>query len=431
MLLRKRKPVTPLAARYFAAPQLPVMQLAANLVRWTLFNLILVALLGLLLRAVPLLPHFPLQYKNLLHGHSHAAFGGWIIPLLLALMLQTFPQLAAAVAYRHWRNIASMLLVAAYGMLLSFPVQGYGAVSIAFSTLSLAAVCYLAVVVCKALSRLPHHTAYGFLKWGLLYGVLAALGPLATGPIIAMGYQGSPLYYNAIYFYLHFTYNGLFVFAVLALWYGNRRQVQNSNGDKVLLLLNAACIPAYALSLLWNKPPLLLHVVGGIAGLLQLAAVYYLLRDAAWIARAKGWVRILLVLALASFVLKNVLQALSALPAVAEQAALHRNLVIAYLHLVLVGFVSLALIAQVLRLFALTINRTLSFGLWLFIASFAATELLLAANGLGAFVPYQLQLLAALVLGMLLGAGILWRHTQPFAATKNAVQNGAATAMVA
>lgn len=326
MLLRKRKPVALQAAPAFMATPSPVVQLAANLVRWSLFNLILVAVLGLLLRTAPLLPYFPLQYKNLLHGHSHVAFGGWVMPLLVALLLQTFPHLAKAVAYRHWRNIAALLLSSAYGMLLSFPVQGYAAVSIIFSTLSLAAICYLAVVVWKALPLLPPNRAYNFLKWGMFYAVLSALGPLATGPIIALGHQGSPLYYNAIYFYLHFTYNGLFVFAILALWYGNLGNGQKSHAGKVLFLLNAACIPAYALSVLWNKPPLVFYWMGGAAGLLQLAAVYYLLQDTRLLTKAKGWVRVLLLLALASFVVKNILQALSALPSIAEHAALHRNL---------------------------------------------------------------------------------------------------------
>ncbi len=413
MLLRKRKPALQQAATPFMAPPLPVVQLAANLVRWSLFNLILVALLGLLLRTAPLLSYFPLQYKNLLHGHSHVAFGGWVMPLLVALLLQSFPQLAQAVAYRHWRNIAALLLFSAYGMLLSFPVQGYAPVSIFFSTLSLAAGCYLALVVWKALPHLPHKWAYSFLKWGLFYAVLSALGPLATGPIIALGHQGSPLYFNAIYFYLHFTYNGLFVFAVLALWYGRIGVRQKTHAEKVLLLLNAACLPAYALSVLWNKPPSIFYWVGGGAALLQLGAVYYLLCDAGLVLRAKGWVRWLLVLALASFVLKNVLQALSALPAVAAQAALQRNLVIAYLHLVLVGFVSLGMLAHALRLFTIKVSRALSIGLWLFIFSFAATEALLVANGLGAGVPYQMQGLVVLVLGMLLGAGILWWQAKP------------------
>lgn len=423
MLLRKRKPAPPQAVYTDRLLALPVTGLAASLVRWSLFNLILVALLGLLLRTVPLHDHFPLQYKNVLHGHSHVAFGGWIMPLLVALLLQTFPDLAQAVAYRHWRNIAALLLLSAYGMLLSFPVQGYAAVSIVFSTLSLGASCCLAMVVWRALPHLPYNRAYPFLKWGLFYAVLSALGPLATGPIIATGHQGTPLYSNAIYFYLHFTYNGLFVFAVLALWYGRLPDRQKTSADKVLFFLNAACIPAYALSLLWNKPPLLFYGIGGAAGLLQLVAVYYLLRDANLLLQARGWVRVLLALALASFVFKNLLQALSALPPAAAHAALHRNLVIAYLHLVLVGFVSLGMLAQAMQLFHIKMNRMLSVGLWLFIVSFTATELLLAANGWGSTVPYQQHWLALLVLGMLLGAIIFWQKAKPFPATNGAQQN--------
>ena len=104
-------------------------------------------------------------------------------------------------------------------MLIAFPLQGYEAVSICFSTLSIIAGYYLAIIVWKAIGRLPHSMPLQFLKWGLFYFVLSSLGPFATGPLIAMGKTGSALYYDVIYFYLHFQYNGWFVFAILSLFY--------------------------------------------------------------------------------------------------------------------------------------------------------------------------------------------------------------------
>src|SRR5688572_14151450 len=110
--------------------------LQQRLAAWSFFNLFLVACLGVLLRAYPFLDHFPLTYKNLLHGHSHFAFGGWVMPILLALILKMFPEQVQRVTFNHWRNLAVLLLVSAYGMLASFPLQGYKAMSIFFSTLS-------------------------------------------------------------------------------------------------------------------------------------------------------------------------------------------------------------------------------------------------------------------------------------------------------
>ena len=110
-------------------------------------NFILLSLIGLLLRAFPIFPVPYFSYKNVLHAHSHFAFGGWVIPVLTFLILKFFPEVCTHSSYRHWRNSIVLMLVSSYGMLLSFPYQGYGSVSIVFSTLSLVSGFYLGIVI--------------------------------------------------------------------------------------------------------------------------------------------------------------------------------------------------------------------------------------------------------------------------------------------
>src|SRR5687768_8349154 len=109
--------------------------LIRKMVQLSFFNLFLLACVGVLLRAFPFV-ELPFAYRHLLHTHSHFAFGGWVMPVLLAAILRTFPEIREAVSYIQWRTAAALLIVAAYGMLFSFPFQGYGPVSIIFSTLS-------------------------------------------------------------------------------------------------------------------------------------------------------------------------------------------------------------------------------------------------------------------------------------------------------
>lgn len=366
-------------------------RLQQQLLFFAFLNLLLVTLLGLLLRFFPFLSSFPLAYKNLLHGHSHFAFGGWVLPVLLSLVLKSFPLLKEHIAYRHWRNIAMLVLISAYGMLLSFPVQGYKAVSISFSTMSIAATVYLAVICWKAAKKIPQTTSLRFLKWGLLYAALSSIGPFATGPLIAMGKSGSPLYFDAIYFYLHFQYNGFFTFVVLALLYRLLEQKGTAtNGRKTVWLLNSACLPTYALSVLWSEPPVVFNLVGAAGGLLQVAGVAYLLKD---VMAAKNLRKSsLLMLALSAFVLKTILQLFSALPAVAQLAYHSRNFVIAYLHLVLLGFISFFVFSQVMKG-----SRLVRQGLTLFLFSFFTTESLLVLNAssglLGITIPFYTQML--------------------------------------
>lgn len=358
----------------------PVSRLQRLVFLFALFNLFLVTLIGLFLRSVPITGLAVPYYRNILHSHSHFAFGGWVMPAVLVLIMRYFPELRANISYRHWRNIAALLLLSSYGMLLSFPFQGYAPVSISFSTLSILASFYLAVVIWRVKATNSNTTAMRFLFAGLIYLVLSAAGPFATAPLIALGRAGTPLYSNVIYFYLHFQYNGWFCFALLGVLYQIIGDDKTRYGNQVFVLLNSACIPAYFLSTLWSHPPFLLYVLGGIAALLQLAALFFLLagisdnntnRKLHWMIR----------LALFAFALKIILQLAGAFPAIANMAFVHRNFIIAYLHLVLLGFVSFFVLGAMHESDSpnTILNKTLS---W-FVAAWVITELLLALQALG------------------------------------------------
>src|SRR6478752_5070299 len=95
-------------AGYLVLPQ--------QLLRICIFNFFLLSLIGLLLRAWPIF-HIPyLIYKNVLHAHSHFAFGGWVTPVLAFLILRFFPVLYNKTTYRHWRNSIVLMLLSSYGM---------------------------------------------------------------------------------------------------------------------------------------------------------------------------------------------------------------------------------------------------------------------------------------------------------------------------
>ena len=389
----------PAASAYFhitISQPAAVAGLQKQLLRLSFLNLFLVSCMGLLLRSFPFLSSFPLQYKNVLHGHSHFAFGGWVMPILLALILKIFPDIAQKVAYKHWRNIVYMLFLSAYGMLLSFPVQGYAAVSIFFSTISVFAGFYLAIVIWKVTQ---HNTdiAIKFLRAGLVYLVLSSIGPFATGPIMAMGYTGSPLYHNAIYFYLHFQYNGWFVFALLAVLY-KMLSGKEHHGKRVFVLFNIACVPAFALSVLWNEPGIVFNIIGGVAALLQVAGVVYIVKDIALLQWHNRFSQSLFTLAIIAFAVKNILQLASAFPVVAHMAAAYRNFVIAYLHLVLLGFVSLFAISVILQVYQFTVSRFIRICFYVFLLAFITTELLLVLNASEVLTGFPIPHFAGLML---------------------------------
>ncbi|KIC95126.1 hypothetical protein [Flavihumibacter solisilvae] len=350
-------------------------------VRISLFNLLVLSVAGVLLRALILVPVPFFNYPHILHAHSHFAFGGWVLPALVFITLKFFPEICGNVAGRHWRNIMALIMLSAYGMLISFAWQGYGVVSISFSTLSLVASFYYGIVLLRSCG---HYTSSGsilFLKAGIVFCLLSSLGPFALGPISAMGKTGSQLYYNAIYYYLHFQYNGFFTFIVLAVLY---KIIENSGyagkSKTAFYLLSGACVPTFFLSVLWTGPSILFNWLGGFAAIIQLFAVGIILRDlkyVRWRNLPAGW---LLWVSIFAFLLKNVLQLLSAFPWIARMATLNSDYVIAYLHLVLLGFITTFLIWIMAGTVSPARRRVFHFGCLVLLSGFVITELILVVQ---------------------------------------------------
>jgi len=357
--------------------------LQRRLLAFSVFNLLLLSIVGVILRLYPLVNVTFFDYKNVLHAHSHFAFGGWVMPILLVVTLKYFPEITGRIPYPHVRNISVSILVSAYGMLLSFPFRGYAPVSIGFSTLSILAGVYMTSEIWKAARGLKNISVL-FLKAGLVFLVLSAFGPFATGPLIAMGKAGTPLYFNAIYFYLHFQYNGWFTFAILAVLYKMIEKAGSPvNGKLVYRLFTFGCIPSYFLSTLWSHPHVVFYYISMGAALMQLIALVLFLKDLNLLKWRKDLTDWLLKAAILSFIVKNILQAISAIPVVADLANSHRNYIIAYLHMVLVGFISFGALSLMLKRSDSNIRPPVSAGLVLFVIAFVATETFLVLNAAG------------------------------------------------
>lgn len=361
-----------------------------------LLGLVVIALLGLLLRWMLVAPVVGLNYKYLLHAHSHAALLGWLYPVLFIALLHAYlpPEVRNKKVYfrQFWLSQAAVL-----GMLLSFPVQGYAAVSITFSTAHILLSYWFILRFWKDAREQRtnsgvHGLSFLFIKAALFFLALSSLGPWAMGPIMATGHSGTALYYNAIYFYLHFLYNGWFTFAVLGLLFWLLEKYDISFNTKYGLLFFRlmfwSCLPAYLLSVLWVKPDAIVYFVGGLAALAQVLALGLLL-GLLWPVRRQlyrlfsGWGRAILILAGTAFILKTLMQFSTAFPYMADLAYNLRFFIIGYLHLVLIGFVSFFMFAWLAQQGWVSFSRSISrWGMGVFILAFIVTEALLFGQGL-------------------------------------------------
>jgi len=224
----------------------------------SLVNLCVVALLGFILRSKILFPLHFINFQNLINAHSHFAFGGWVTLAFLNLFTHTI--LPLQYRQRAWYQCMLWgLLITSLGMLFTFPFQGYGLITIIFSTLFI----FFTYGYCWAFTRdvlsLDHYDPASIL--GLAAGVclvVSSIGPFTLAYMLATRSGNVILYKDAIYFYLHFQYNGFFLLSVFALLFfaryhgGTPFQVPPAVRWFTRLLI-AAVIPSFFLSLLWHS----------------------------------------------------------------------------------------------------------------------------------------------------------------------------------
>ncbi len=346
---------------------------------------LLAALLGALMRFIYLREVPFLDYKHILHAHSHLAMLGWGFTALGgALVFSLVAKVAVAGIYRR---VLAGNLVAGAGMFFAFLYQGYGAVSIAFSTLHVFVAYYFAWHFLKDLKKVPYSQAGKFAKWAVYWMLLSTLGLWAIAPVSILLGKPHPLYFASIQFFLHFQFNGWFTYGLLALLFrhseNNGRLVQLPKATFTVLQLSL--VLTYALSITWSAPEDILFYLNSVGVLLQLLAFGMLWRGFSGSAKFSfgkgGIISWLFRLGITSLALKVLVQAAVAIPFIAKVSYVIRNFVIGFIHLAMLGAFSLTLIALLLYQGWLPSTRMAVKGYWLLVIGFALTEAMLFLQG--------------------------------------------------
>jgi len=238
------------------------------------FNLMLVAILGCLLRYKIAYSLPFLDQKFILNAHSHFAFSGWVTQALMTLMVKFLSDKTNSDAFRKFRWILWANLISAYGMLLTFPFQGYATGSIIFSTTSVFSGYAFAFTYWKELNKIPSSVEILFFKSAVFFNVLSSAGTFTLATLMVSGSSFQNLYVASIYFFLHFQYNGWFLFGCMGLLCSSliRHGIPQQKLKLAFYLFVSACIPAYLLSALWIPMPMWVYMLVAIAGIAQLVA---------------------------------------------------------------------------------------------------------------------------------------------------------------
>jgi hypothetical protein len=374
----------------------------AKMKRWysiALFNLVVLALLGLTLRYKINFPLPFIKQENLLHAHSHFAFNGWVSFLLQLLLLGEYTN-DYQQSTKFWESFFIASTVVNYAMIISFAWTGYSGISIALSTAALWLSYVFSYKIYKTLpEKDSEKVSTQFVKASLFFLLLSSLGPYAVAIIMALKIPDPYVSHNALYFFLHFQYNGWFTFAVLSFLLKKLEESATYNlkyARNFYLILALTCIPSYLFTSLWHHRPLLITIVIIITAALQFCSLYFLWKllyrnTKTAYSNLPVICKWLYSFAISAFILKVLLQFCAVQPQLAQLAFGFRPIIIGYLHLIFLGFVSMYLLSSMADKRIITLHYKLtSIGLAIFAGGIIINEILLAVQGFAAM--YDLYL---------------------------------------
>jgi hypothetical protein len=288
--------------------------------------------------------------------------------------------------------ILGLTTVSAWAMLISFSLQGYGVLaSVAFMMFLLLTYIFCWNFLRDVTKAKQNNFAMIFTIASLICLLLSSGGAIILIFIHISGTFNETLYRNALVAYLHFQYNGFFSLAIFALLFKYKdATLQIRTRKKVNQFAFTYCcsvIPALFLTFLWGDVHPVVRVIAAMGCLLVLLSLFFFVRCARGIMdnlqEESNVVRILLYLSLGSLMLKLFLQGFTLFPDIGNAIFGSRPIIMSFLHLVFLGFVSLFVIAYLgMKGFIDCRDRFSKMALLIFAGAVVVNEILLLTQGL-------------------------------------------------
>lgn len=361
------------------------------------------------------LPGF--THKFMQESHSHFAFYGWVSSCIYIFVANYIQKNKP-----DFNNIKYQILlisnqIGSYGMLFSFLYGGYYWLSIVFSAIALFTGFAYCLFVWKDTKTIKD-PAIIWLKYAAFFAVFSAIGIFGLAYFSSQKEAFEEIYRASGYFYLHYQYNGFFLFSCIGIvWisllkYGFTISKRDNKITFILLFLGTFL--GYGLSVLWIKSAQNWFLPMGIVGIVQLlgAVKIYKIVVQQWkniSATMKTESKLLLKIVGITFLLKFVLQGLSAIPEIGVLAFNNINIVIAYLHLVLLVGVSLFLIWKIREFQENKDRKFFKFGLYILVFGVISNEIILILSSLFSviYIPFSFAKYGLLLVSGFISMGIL------------------------
>mgnify|MGYP003455548234 FL=1 len=386
--------------------------------KFSVFNFLIVALLGVTMRYKILYSMPFLDQKHLQEAHSHFAFYGWITNVIYVLILNYMHKINAQIDLKKYEKLIVVNLIASFTMLGAFLYGGYFWASIAGSTVALLCSFVFFFFFVRDAKKIQDFSKLWFLA-GLFFAVISSVGVFNLGYMMMSKTATQDLYLASEYYYLHFQYNGFFIFSCIGFLLFSMKQAGSGISEKqnklIFWLLFIGCVIGYGLSVLWMKMPVSIFAVIVVATIMQTigAVLLFVFIKKNWTNLVLKWSsmhRFVLLYAGFAFAVKIALQLGSTIPALNQFAFGFRNVVIAYLHLVLLMCIATFLVNQILATHYFTITNKLLMGFKLLLLGIFLNELILGLMGVFSIKYISIPFANEMLLGvsLLMFASIFW-----------------------
>jgi hypothetical protein len=313
------------------------------------------------------------------------------------------------------------ILLSSYGMLITFPIQGYGLWSITFSTLFIFfTYAFSWTFIRDAWRNQLFVTSKLLVTCSLLSLVISSIGPFWLAYMMATHSGTANDMRDAVYTYLHFQYNGFFTLSVFALLFhqkpGNFSIAAQKKIHQFTVVLCLSIPPSLFLALLWHYYNFYLRTMAVIGCALILLALVLFFRIPHKKEKAFSYQHklpaLLLNLSIASFVVKMFLQTGTIIPWLGHEVFGYRPIIIGFLHLVFLAFVTFYILSYFLDKGILSLRSGFSkFAVVYFTAAVILNETILLIDGVGRLFkttnPIYDRLLWIVSIGLFTGAILL------------------------
>lgn len=351
------------------------------------------SIFGIMMRlwAVDVISNIP--YKYILHAHSHTALLGYGFLFLSGLFLFLLrPKVGTG---QFYKRAFTVYFIAILGMAASFLYQGYGPLSITFSTILLIITYAFIYRFLRNYKSIDTSRKNHLIPWSLYWYMLSTAGVWALGPVTAILEREHQLYFLCIQFFLHFQFNGWFTYAIIGtlLWFSQKKTPKIRLSTRGFWTLNLSLILTFFLSVTLVQPVPIYFLLTSIGVLLQLIAYYLILKPVLVSLNKelilKNWWDWILVLGILSILIKVVIQGLVSLPALAVISYTMRDFIMGFIHLITLGSVTLTGAGLLLKANILPRNFYSKIG-WIGLsATFIATEFILFGHAVFQWINFD------------------------------------------